>query len=402
MLSKRIVIVGGGLAGLAAAFACARVSESVHVVERAHRFGEVGAGIQVGPNVTRILQGWGLADDLSAVAAFPARLAVRCALSARELAARELGESIREQYGAPYATVHRADLHQLLLAAVRAQGLASLALGSELRQFVASERGVDVLLADGDPLQADILLGADGLWSSVRQRLLDDAAPTPTGHLAYRAMVRQSDLPQALRSEQVTVWLGQRMHVVQYPVRGGQWLNVVAIVEGQPDWLQAANATPGQLANWNQQADVAQLRAVLVGCCAPLRDLVQAIDAWRLWVLCDRAPMAGAREHALGRVALLGDAAHPMRPYLAQGAGMAIEDAASIGTVLADQSLPVVPALQVFAQQRWRRNRKVQLRARRNGQIFHARGLLRLGRDAALALLGRRLLDLGWLYRVGP
>ncbi len=399
MTRNRIVIVGGGIAGLAAAFACSRVSQSVHVIERADRFGEVGAGIQIGPNVTRILLGWGLADTLSAVAAFPPRLAVRSAISARELAARQLGESIRAQFGAPYATVHRADLHQLLLGAVQAQGLASLALGSELRQFVASVQGVELHLADGASLRADILLGADGLWSPVRQRLLDDGAPTPTGHLAYRAMVKQSDLPQALRSEQVTVWLGPRMHVVQYPVRGGQWLNVVAIVEAQPDWLLAANATPGQLANWNQLADVAQLRSVLQGCCAPLRDLVDAIDSWRLWVLCDREPMGGPHEHALGRVALIGDAAHPMRPYLAQGAGMAIEDAAAMGAVLADAAMPADQALQVFAGQRWQRNREVQQRARRNGQIFHARGLLRLGRDAALALLGRRLLDLSWLYR---
>jgi len=399
MTHNRIVIVGGGIAGLAAAFACARQAQAVHVLERADRFGEVGAGIQLGPNVTRILQGWGLADALSAVAAFPARLAVRSALTARELAARELGESIREQYGAPYATVHRADLHRLLLDAVQAQGLASLALGREMRQFVASESGVDVQVADGEPLQADILLGADGLWSPVRRRLLDDGAPTPTGHLAYRAMVRQSDLPAALRSEQVTVWLGPQMHVVQYPVRGGQWLNVVAIVGGQPDWLQAANATPGQLANWNQQADVAQLRSVLVGCCAPLRDLVGAIDAWRLWVLCDRAPMDGPREHAVGRVALIGDAAHPMRPYLAQGAGMAIEDAAALGAVLADPTRPAAAALQSFADQRWQRNRRVQLQARRNGSIFHARGALRWGRDAAMLLLGERLLDQPWLYR---
>ena len=133
----------------------------------------------------------------------------------------------------------------------------------------------------------------------------------------------------------------------------------------------------------------------------PLRSLVEAVPAWRLWILCDRAPMAGSGEHARGRVALLGDAAHPMRPYLAQGAGMAIEDAQAVATALADRTRPVDAALAEFARLRWQRNRRVQQRSRRNGQVFHARGLVRWGRDAALALLGARLLELPWLYGGG-
>jgi salicylate hydroxylase len=290
----------------------------------------------------------------------------------------------------------------LLLDAVRARGVAQLELGCELLAFAQSpDDGVVVSAAGGRELQADALLGADGLWSPVRRHLLHDGDPQPTGHLAYRALLQQSDLPVALRSQQVTVWLGPQLHVVQYPVRGGDWLNLVVVVQGAPDWLRAANATPGQLANWNQAADRAQLVQAL-GCVAPpLQALLDAVAGWRMWILCDRAPMAGPGEHARGRVALVGDAAHPMRPYLAQGAGMAIEDAAALGVVLAARGRPSAAALTEFARQRWQRNRRVQQRSRRNGAIFHARGPVRWGRDVSMAVLGARLLDLPWLYGSG-
>ncbi|MCB2006444.1 MAG: FAD-dependent monooxygenase, partial [Rhodoferax sp.] len=393
---------GAGIAGLAAALACGRAGRAVRVIERAGAFGEVGAGIQIGPNVTRILHGWGLERPLERLVAFPDRLQVRSAVSGRELAAMPLGALMRQRYGAPYATVHRADLHRLLLDAVRTCGDAQLDLDSALLDFAQSSgAGVTASIAGGRQLQADVLLGADGLWSQVRRQLLYDGDPQPTGHLAYRALLRQSDLPASLRSGQVTAWLGPQLHVVQYPVRGGDWLNLVVVVHGAPDWLRAANATPGQLANWNQHADRAQLLAALGTVTPPLRSLVEAVPAWRLWILCDRAPMAGSGEHARGRVALLGDAAHPMRPYLAQGAGMAIEDAQAVATALADRTRPVDAALAEFARLRWQRNRRVQQRSRRNGQVFHARGLVRWGRDAALALLGARLLELPWLYGGG-
>jgi salicylate hydroxylase len=399
MPEPRIVISGAGIAGLAAALACGRADRPVRVIERAGAFGEVGAGIQVGPNVTRILHGWGLERPLAQLAAFPDRLLVRSAVSGRELAVMPLGQAMRQRYGAPYATVHRADLHRLLLDAVRGYGGVQLDLDSALLAFAQSPvAGVTVSVAGGRQLQADLLLGADGLWSLVRQQLLDDGDPQPTGHLAYRALLRQGDLPAALRSQQVTVWLGPQLHVVQYPVRGGDGLNLVAVVHGAPDWLRAANATPGHLANWNQQGDAAQLQAALGTVAPPLQALVDAVPAWRLWILCDRAPMTGPGEHARGRVALLGDAAHPMRPYLAQGAGMAIEDAHALASVLADLARPVDAALTDFARLRWSRNRRVQQRSRRNGQVFHARGPVRWGRDAALALLGARLLDMPWLY----
>ncbi len=395
-MSKNVLIAGGGIGGLAAALACARAGCDVRLFERAARFSEVGAGVQIGPNVTRVLHGWGLAQVLASVAAFPQYLQVRSAVSGSELAVLRLGAMAQQRYGAPYATVHRAELHGLLLEAVRQQSACALALDSELTGFSQTTRLVTVQTREGLRIGGDLLLGADGLWSPVRQWLLDDGPPRVTGHLAYRALVPQTSLPANLRSQHITAWLGPGLHVVQYPVRRGEWLNVVGIVLAT-GVAQADLA--GDLANWDQITSAAGLHIALAGTCRHLQDLVNAVQGWRRWVLCDREPMRGADEHVAGRVALLGDAAHPMLPYLAQGAGMAIEDAAELGRVLAVPNTDVPAALRLYAERRWRRNRRVQARALRNGRIFHALGLLRAGRDAALKLLGERLLDLPWLYR---
>jgi salicylate hydroxylase len=396
-VKARILIAGGGIGGLAAALACARAGTQVQLFERAAAFGEVGAGIQIGPNVTRILHQWGLAERLAGVAAFPTHLQVRHAGTGHELGVLTLGPAAVQRYGAPYATVHRADLHQLLLDAVRAQGAADLCLERGLTVFSQTRSEVYVQTPQGERFEGDALIGADGLWSAVRQWLLDDGMPRVTGHLAYRAMVPQATLPEHLRSQHVTVWMGPDLHVVQYPVRQGEWLNVVGIVHASLPI--APDGVPMSVQGWDHGADAATLGASLIGSCSPLQELVRAIDHWRMWVLCDRPPMRGARQQARGRVALLGDAAHPMRPYLAQGAGMAIEDAAEIGRLFAGANAEVDAVLHHYANRRWQRNRRVQARAIRNGQIFHARGLVRFGRDTALRLLGERLLDVPWLYR---
>ena len=388
-MSDRVLVAGGGIGGLAAALAASREGWDVEVLDKVAAFSEVGAGIQLGPNVVRVLQGWGLASALEAVAAFPDSLQVRSAFSGELLGAMRLGNAMKARYGASYATAHRADVHRLLLGHVQQTGTA-LHLNVKLKSFSQSEHGVAVQLHDDVCLQGTLLVGADGLWSAVRQQLLADGPPRLTGHLAYRSLVRQSTLPEKLRTQNVTVWLGPRMHLVHYPVRRGEWLNMVAFVHGAP---------VEDLQTWDHRANLAELAAALDGSCTALRDVVQAVPDWRLWVMHDRAPMQGAFEHAQGRVALLGDAAHPMRPYLAQGAGMAIEDAAELGLAL-KQATPqnITAALQHYAANRWERNARVQARALRNGRIFHAAGPLRWGRDVATKLMGERLLDMPWLY----
>ena len=393
-MTTKTLIVGGGIGGLAAALACSRVGAPVELFERGAEFTEVGAGIQLSPNVVKVLHDWGLQDALTGVAAFPEQLQVRSALSGAVLGTSRLGAVMVARYGSPYVTIHRADLQALLLAAVKEVGV-PLHVNSPVVRFVQHAGGVTLHTADDREVTGDALVGADGGWSQVRQQLLNDGTPSPTGHLAYRAMVPQSRLPERLRSQQITAWLGPKLHVVQYPVRGGEWLNVVAIVHGR---------TQGDPQHWDHSANAVELQRNMAQTCAPLQDLIKAIDFWRLWALGIRPPMRGAHEQAKGRVALLGDAAHPMLPYLAQGAGMAIEDAAELARVLAPGSSQLqggdVPALLAqYASRRWQRNARVQARAIRNGRIFHATGPVRWGRDAAMALLGERLLDVPWLYR---
>jgi salicylate hydroxylase len=392
-MANRALIAGAGLGGLAAALACTRAGYAAQVFEQASQLSEVGAGIQLGPNATRILLRWGLGPAFGRVAAYPAQLRVRSALTGDELGCLRLGDAIAQRYGAPYATVHRADLQQLLLDAVNSTGV-ELRLSCRVAG-VTSSTGC-ITLQTPLPLEAtvegDLLAAADGLWSSVRHEVWGDGMPVATGHVAYRSLVAQAELPAALRSHDIAVWLGPRMHLVAYPVRAGELLNVVAIVQGE---------VRAHWQDWDHAGAAADLHAALGRMSAPLRDLVNAMPAWRMWPLHERPPLRSADEMVRGRVALVGDAAHPMRPYFAQGAGMAIEDADELGRCLslARDRAQVPGALQRYAANRWQRNARVQRRSARNGRIFHATGPMRLGRDLALKVLGERLLDADWLYR---
>ncbi len=385
------MVAGGGIGGLAAALACARKGVPVELFERSQQLSEVGAGIQIGPNVTRILQVWGLGDALVQVAAFPTRLQARDAQTGQVLGNLPLGERAQALYGAPYATIHRADLQNLLHDAALAAGV-QVRLGQTVQGWRETAGGVEVNSADEPSVHADALIGADGVWSAVRQQLLGDAPARFTGHLAYRALVAQKDLPAHLRSDEVTVWMGPRLHVVHYPVRSGQWLNLVAIVQGEK---------PAQAETWDAVGHTQALIQAMGAVGRDLHERLASVPAWRQWALHDRAPLSEASQMAQGRVALLGDAAHPMRPYLAQGAGMAIEDAQALAHCLSAGSASVSGQLQAYAEQRWARNARVQARAIRNGRIFHAEGLVALGRNLSMRLLGERLMDVPWLYGGG-
>ena len=385
---KQVVIAGGGIGGLAAAVACAQRGVPVQLLERAAQLSEVGAGIQIGPNVTRILQAWGLGAALAQVAAFPEQLQALDAQTGQVLGTLTLGARAQATYGAPYATIHRADLQALLHRAAQSAGV-DLRLGQSVQGWQGSEAALQVNTAQGLSLLASALIGADGVWSAVRQQLLGDAPARFTGHLAYRALMAQADLPAHLRSDQVTVWMGPRLHVVHYPVCSGQWLNLVAIVHG---------AKPEQSQDWDQAGQTQALMQAMGAVGRDLHERLASVPAWRQWALHDRAPVSAPGQMAQGRVALLGDAAHPMRPYLAQGAGMAIEDAQVLAQCLSAGSVPVTQQLQAYAEQRWARNARVQARAIRNGSIFHATGPVAWGRNLSMRLMGGRLMDQPWLY----
>ena len=393
-MKKQVLIAGGGIAGLAAGIGAARAGWEVRLFERAAVFSEVGAGVQLGPNVVRRLQSWGLQGALQAVAAFPPRLVVRCALSGAQLGNLALGATAVQRYGAAYASIHRADLHGLLLQALQQQPDVHLNLEQTIEGYSPSDEAVTVRTHCKKVIEGDALLGADGVRSRVRAQLLGDGPPRVTGHLAYRVVVPQAALPQALRTSEVTTWLGPRLHVVQYPVRRGELQNLVVIIEGP---------APDDLDTWDHSANAADLESALAGTCTALQDVVRGVPAagggWRLWPLADRPPLRAPAQMAQGLVALCGDAAHPMRPYLAQGAGMAIEDAAELESALSMHDLEVPLRLRRYALNRWQRAARVQARSLRNGRIFHATGLMRWGRDLSMRLLGERLLDQPWLYR---
>ena len=384
-MSEKVLIAGGGIAGLASGLALALAHAEVRILERAPALTEVGAGVQLGPNVTRILKAWDLLPAIDKVASYPANLQARSAKSGEVLATLPLAD-MTMRYGSPYITIRRADLQNALLEKVQALGV-DVQCNSPVHQLPTDLHKTN-----------EALVIADGVWSNLRQQLLGDGPPRMTGHLAYRALVRQSDLPEYLRIQDVSVWMGPKVHVVQYPVRGGEWLNVVCLTEGQMQGI-----TLQELQDWNlsktPQNTHNDLQSALKGSCAHLQDLVEACSNWRLWPLCDRPPMQSADQHAQGRIALVGDAAHPMRPYLAQGAGMAIEDAAELAhqwNTLINQD--VSQRFAAFAQARWQRNARVQARAIRNGEIFHATGPLQWARDVGLRALGERLMDVPWLY----
>ena len=385
-----ILIAGAGIGGLGAALSLAQIGLKVTVLEQSDAFGEVGAGVQVSPNAYKVLSGWGLNEALRQTANFPEKLQVRSTSSDKLLGQLTLGKTAQARYGFPFATIRRADLHALLLNAAQQFDHVDLRLNARISSITEQNQQVTVTTETGDSFTADALIGADGLWSRVRQHDLGDAAPRATGHTAWRAMLPMADVPPELKQDAVTAWLAPDSHTIAYPVQQGKWLNIVYCSENRGKIsLQPAYLLPKMLSKVLQKTF----------------QLASDSNAWTRWDLFDRPPLTSSAQMfnpAHPSIALLGDAAHPMLPYLAQGAAMGLEDAQALAVAMLKNPYDLPLALQLYAETRWQRNAKVQARAARNGQIFHAKPPVSWARDAAMGLLGEKLLDVPWLYGHKP
>lgn len=365
------------------------------MLEQAERLEDTGAGIQLSPNATRTLIGLGFGERLRAAAIAPIALRVLNAANGREIVRMPLGAAAEEHYGAPYWVVHRGDLQAALADAVARRRDITLKLGVRVEDYVTHPNGVTVLVrgaARPPDERGDVLLGADGLWSQVRHSMGERDAPRFAGRTAWRGLVVASAVPPEFREPLIYLWLGRDAHLVHYPVKGGRAINIVVITADS--W----NA-PG----WSEPAGRAELvpRLAAQAWAQPAQALVRQPDAWLKWALYDRPPL---RRWSKGPVALLGDAAHPMLPYLAQGAAMAIEDAVVVAQCLAQNPDDAAAALRTYGAARRGRAQRVARLAARNGEHYHRAGIISLARDAAMrALGGRRLLQrYSWIYGWQP
>jgi salicylate hydroxylase len=393
--SRTIFVAGAGIGGLTASLALAAEGFRVVVLEKAERLQEIGAGLQLSPNASRILIALGLQPRLSPRAVVPDAVSLMSARSGGEVARLPLGEAAGFAAGAPYWVMHRADLQAALQAHVNDNPDIELRLGCQFDDVVPHAKGLTVVQRSGMTRQQEValaLVGADGIWSAVRHHLFPDVQPQFSGLIAWRGTLEATQLPREYASRRVQLWMGPNAHLVAYPISGARQINVVAVVPGT--WNR-----PG----WSAAAEGNELRNVFSAPTwpGPARMMIGAVDVWKKFALftvpeCD--------DWTEGAIALLGDAAHAMLPFAAQGAGMAIEDAAvlakCLGATQQEGGLSMAAALQRYAKLRRARVAKVARTAARNGSIYHLSGPMALARDLTIKAMGpqRMLARQDWIY----
>jgi salicylate hydroxylase len=389
--SRTIAIAGAGIGGLTAALALAARGFRVVILERTERLEEAGAGLQLSPNASRILIGLGLESRLKPRVIVPEAVSIRSARTGRESGRIPLGDAASARYGAPYWIVHRADLQGALAARLADHPDIALRLGAQVEDVGIDADGVTVVHRIGPTrheVRALALIGADGVWSTVRRHVAPGVEPYFTGRIAWRGTVDVKRLPGDAGPARVQLWMGPNAHVVAYPVSGGERINIVAVVTGT--WHKPGWSEPGDAAEVAAHFDAARWSPAA-------RAMIGAVDGWRKWALF--AMPDGGVWHK-GRIALAGDAAHAMLPFVAQGAGMAIEDAAVIAACLAKSPDDPAAAFSAYAGQRAARVGRVQRAARNSGRIYHLTGPLGLARDQVIGMLGgsRLLARHNWIY----
>ena len=393
--SRTIIVAGAGIGGLTASLALAAHGFRVVVLERTERLEETGAGLQLSPNASRVLLDLGLQPRLAARAVTPEAVSIMSARGGGEIARLPLGEAATFRAGAPYWVMHRADLQAALQAHVNDHPDIELRLGCQFDDVVPHAKGLTVVQRSGMTRQQEVavaLIGADGIWSTVRQHLFPDVKPQFSGLIAWRGTLDATQLPREYTSRRVQLWMGPDAHLVAYPISGARQINVVAVVPGtwnRPGW--SAPGEPSEIKN-------AFASEKWPG---PARMMLGAVDEWRKWALFT-VPDGG--DWTEGPIALLGDAAHAMLPFAAQGAGMAIEDAAVLAKCLGqsqNEGGPTIPAaLQLYARMRRSRVKRVQRAARQSGRIYHLSGPAAFARDLVIRAMGakRMLARQDWIY----
>ncbi|CAP40841.1 3-hydroxybenzoate 6-monooxygenase [Bordetella petrii] len=365
--TQTAIVVGGGIGGLAAALALTRQGIAVQLLEQASHIGEIGAGIQLGPNAFAALDALGVGQTARGRAVFTDHIIMMDAVDAQEVVRIDTGEAFRQRFGGPYAVIHRADIHLSILEAVQRDPLIQFHTSTQITGLRQDGAQVEVQDAQGRRYRADAVLGCDGVKSVIRDHLVGDAARV-TGHVVYRAVVERDNMPEELRINAPVLWAGPRCHLVHYPLRGGQQYNLVVTFHSreQEEW-GVRDGSKEEVLSYFQ------------GVHPRPHQMLDRPTSWRRWATADREPVERWGE---GRATLLGDAAHPMTQYMAQGACMALEDAATLGQAVkaCDGDLPA--AFRLYESVRIPRSARVVWSTREMGRIYHAQGVERQVRNS--------------------
>ena len=380
-----VLVAGGGIGGLAAALALVRQGFRVTVLEQSPEIGEIGAGIQLGPNAFHAFDALGIGEKARGRAVYTDYMVMHDAIDAYQVGKIPTGEAFRQRFGNPYAVIHRADVHLSLLEGAQETGLVDFHTSTRVVGIEQDGDGVTVTAQDGRTFRGVALIGADGVKSVVRQQYVGDPARV-TGHVVYRAVVEKQDFPQELQWNAASIWVGPNCHLVHYPLRGGEQYNVVVTFHSreQEEWGV-------------REGSKEEVQSYFQDICPKARQLIDLPKSWKRWATADREPIG---QWSFGRVTLLGDAAHPTTQYMAQGACMAMEDAVTLGESLRSCGNDWTQALDLYQRARVARTARIVLSSREMGRIYHAKGVERLVRnDLWRGRTPERFYDaMEWLY----